>query len=47
MLGILLESWLGKVVAAWDVRKLNTFKEHYLAWILFVQDETWCKKQNT
>ena len=26
-------SWLGKVVAGWDhVRKLNAFKEHYLAW---------------
>ena len=31
--GILHESWLGKVVAGWDhVRKLNAFKEHYLAW---------------
>ena len=41
MSGILHESWLGEVVAGWDrVRKLNAFEEHYLAWILWLREET-------
>ena len=40
MSGILQESWLSKVVAGWDsVTKLYAFEEHYLAWILLLQDE--------
>ena len=39
--GILHKRWLGKMVVGLDcVRKLNAFEEHYLAWILFLQDET-------
>ena len=39
--GILHKRWLGKMVVGLDhVRKLNAFEEHYLAGILFLQDET-------
>ena len=41
MLGILHESWVGEVVAGWDrVRKLNSFEERYLFWIVLPRDET-------
>ena len=35
MSSIIHESWLGEVVAGWNcVRKLNSFEEHYLAWLI-------------
>ena len=41
MSDILHESWLGEMVAGWDlVKKLNAFEERYLAWILLLWDET-------